>query len=384
MTIHTTRRTPGWAAAVLAAGFSLVACGSSSPTTTVAAPVSEAAVAPETAAESAPTAVTAPETQAGTVNATQPASTASTESTSVAATASACTNPKSTYKIGIAQWDLKEPYRAQARDDFRRLVKKYPQFELVEKDAQGKVDQQVSDVDALLAQKVDLIIIYPGDSLGLSGAVAKVHDAKVPIFEVDRSTPDDTKYDALLGGDNKAIATEQGKYLADNLPDGAEVAIITGDLASNAATERLEGAKAGLATKPSIKIVAEQTGEWRADKAQTAVDAILAANPKLAGIVYANDEMSLGGFLALKAVGKEAQVKAVGIDGLRGPANGVQEVIDGKLLATYEYPNGVPQSLAAAKQLLVDCKPVEKKTIIATRRIDSSNAAAVAAEGDKG
>jgi ribose transport system substrate-binding protein len=285
------------------------------------------------------------------------------------------------YKIGIAQWDLKEPYRAQARDDFRRLVKNYPDFTLIEKDAQGKVDQQVADVDALLAQKVDLIIIYPGDSLGLSVEVAKVHDRGVPLFEIDRSTPDDTKYTALLGGDNKAIAKEAAKYLADHLPEGAEVAIITGDLASNAATERQAGAKEGLATKSSLKIVAEQTAEWRADKAQTVVEAILKANPNLAGIVYANDEESLGGWQALKAAGKTAQVQQVGIDGLRGAANGVQEVIDGKLLATYEYPNGVPQALEAAKQLLVNCSTVPHKTVIPTRRVDSSNAQAVMNEG---
>jgi ribose transport system substrate-binding protein len=286
------------------------------------------------------------------------------------------------YKIGIAQWDLREPYRAQARDDFERLVKKYPNFTLVEKDAQGKVDQQVADVDALLAAKVDLIIIYPGDSLGLSAEVAKVHDAGVPLFEVDRSTPDDTKYTALLGGDNKAIAKEQAQYLADHLPDGAEVAIVTGDLSSNAATERQAGAHEGLATKPSLKIVAEQTAEWRADKAQTVVEAMLKAHPNLAGIVYANDEESLGGWQALKAAGKNTQVLQVGIDGLRGAANGIQEVLDGKLLATYEYPNGAPQALDAAKQLLVSCSTVVHKTVIPTRRVDSTNAQAIMNEGN--
>lgn len=308
----------------------------------------------------------------------------SSSSTTETASAAKCGTGKQ-FKIGIAQWDLKEPYRAQARDDFERLAKGYPEFTLVHKDAQGKVDQQVADVDALLAAKVDLIIIYPGDSLGLSAEVAKVHDAKVPIFEVDRSTPDDTKYDALFGGDNKAISKEAAEYLASHLPDGAEVAIVTGDLASNAATERLDGAREGLRSKPSLKVVAEQTAEWRADKAQTLVEAMLKAHPNLAGIVYANDEESLGGWQALKSAGKEAQVQQVAIDGLRGAANGVQEVLDGKLLATYEYPNGVPQALDAAKQVLVNCSTsVPHKSIIPTRRIDKSNAQAILDEGQTG
>jgi ribose transport system substrate-binding protein len=308
---------------------------------------------------------------------------ASTTSTAADSVPTNCGTGKN-FTIGVAQWDLKEPYRAQARDDFDRLVKEYPAFKLVEKDAQGKVDQQVADVDALLAQKVDLIIMYPGDSLGLSAEVAKVHDANVPLFEVDRSTPDASKYLALLGGDNKAIATEEAKYLAQNLSDGAKVAIITGDLAADAATERQTGAHDGLKTNPGVRIVAEQTAEWRADKAQTVVEAIIKAHPDLAGIVYANDEESLGGWQALKAAGKEKQVKQVGIDGLRGAANGVQEVIDGKLIATYEYPNGVAQALEAAKKLLVDCGKVPHRTVIPTRRIDAGNAQAVMNEGEAG
>lgn len=305
-------------------------------------------------------------------------------STGSAAGTSPTCGAKKHYTIGISQWDLREPYRSQAHDDFERLVKEYPQFTLSEKDAQGRVDQQVSDLDALLVQKVDLIILYPGDSLGLSAEVTKVHEAGVPLLEVDRSTPDPTKYVALLGGDNKAIAAEQANYLAQNLPANAKVAIITGDLASDAATERQSGAHEGLTSHPGIQIVAEQTADWRADKAQAVVEAIIKAHPDLAGIIYANDEESLGGWQALKAAGKETQVKQVGIDGLRGAANGVQEVIDGKLLATYEYPNGVPQVLDAAHQLLVACTAIDKRTTIATRRIDSSNARSVMAEGTGG
>lgn len=305
-------------------------------------------------------------------------------STGSAAGASATCGSKEHYTIGISQWDLREPYRAQAHDDFERLVKEYPQFTLTEKDAQGKVEQQVADVDALLVQKVDLIILYPGDSLGLSAEVAKVHEAGVPLLEVDRSTPDPTKYVALLGGDNKAIAAEQADYLAQNLPRDAKVAIITGDLASDAATERQSGAHEGLRSHPGITIVAEQTAQWRADKAQAVVEAIIKAHPDLSGIIYANDEESLGGWQALKAAGKETQVKQVGIDGLRGAANGVQEVIDGKLLATYEYPNGAPQALDAARQILVECETLDKRTTIPTRRIDASNARTVMAEGNSG
>jgi ribose transport system substrate-binding protein len=291
-------------------------------------------------------------------------------------------NSSKKFTIGISQWDLKEPYRSQAKADYDRLVNKYPQFTLDQMDAQGSVDKQISDVEALLTKQVDLIIIYPGDSAGLQNAVKEVHSKGVPLLEVDRSTPDASQYDALLGGDNRAIAEQEASYLAQNLPQGAKVAIITGDLSSDAATERLEGAKEGLKTRPDLKVLPEQTAKWRAELAQTVVEAILKANPDLAGIVYANDEESNGGWKALKAAGKDTQVKQVGIDGLKDPAGGMQEVKDGKLLATFVYPNGAPQALEAANQILVKCQTVEKRQIIDTERVDASNVDAMMAEGN--
>lgn len=290
-------------------------------------------------------------------------------------------NASQDFTIGVSQWDLSEPYRAQAKADYERLVKKYPQFKLVEMDAQGKVDKQITDVQALLTQQVDLIVLYPGDSAGLQNTVKDVHAKGVPLLEVDRSTPDDTQYNALLGGDNKAIAKEQAAYLARSLPQGVKVAIISGDLSSDAATERLAGAKEGFRDRPDLKLVAEPTGKWRAETAQSVVAALLARTPDLAGIVYANDEMSRGGWNALKAAGKEKQVKQVGIDGLKDPAGGMQEVKDRKLLATFVYPNGAGEALAAAEQLLVKCGTVEKRQVIPTQRVDARNVDVMMKEG---
>lgn len=237
-------------------------------------------------------------------------------------------------------------------------------------------------MDTLLTQQVDLIILYPGDSAGLSGEAQKAHEAGVPLLEVDRSTPDDSQYEALLSGNNKAIAAEQAKYLAQNFPDGAKVALVTGDLSSDAATERRDGALEELKAHPGITLVAEQTANWRSAEAQAVVAAIIQKHPDLAGIIYANDEMSLGGWQALRDSGKDTQVMSVGIDGLRGAANGIQEVVDGKLLATYVYPNGVPEALKAANDVLVTCRAVQKRQVIPSRRIDISNASAALGEGN--
>ncbi len=291
-------------------------------------------------------------------------------------------NASRTFTVGISQWDLSEPYRAQAKTDYERLAKQYPRLKLVEMDATGKLDKQITDVGALLTQQVDLIILYPGDSAGMKNTVKEVHDKGVPLLEVDRSTPDASQYDALLGGDNRAIAKEQAEYLAQNLPQGAEVAVITGDLSSDAATEREAGALEGLKSRRDLKLVANQTGKWRSETAQSVVAALIQARPNLAGIIYANDEMSRGGYNALQAAGKDKQVKSVGIDGLRDPAGGIQEVIDGKLLATFVYPNGAAQALEAANTILVTCGTVEKRQVIATKRVDAGNAAAMLKEGD--
>jgi len=87
--------------------------------------------------------------------------------------------------------------------------------------------------------------------------------------------------------------------------------------------------------------------------------------------------MAYGAYLAAKDAGREKEMKFLGVDGI--PNEGVAWVNKGELTATFLYPTpgeeGVRQALKIVKG-----ETVEKKIVLPTQTIDSSNAAQILKE----
>jgi ribose transport system substrate-binding protein len=93
-------------------------------------------------------------------------------------------------------------------------------------------------------------------------------------------------------------------------------------------------------------------------------------------VVYAhNDPMAIGAYLAAKELNREQEMIFVGVDGLGGPAGGIKKVVDGVLAATFIYPLGVNEAVAAAKKMLRDpaYRPAKEITLGSTM-VTSANA----------
>ena len=283
--------------------------------------------------------------------------------------------PNNDYVIGFSQANFKEPYREHVNHELERLVKNYPKFKLVIADGQASVNTQVSQVENLQTQHVDLLMISPFEAAPLTPAVTAVYKSGVPVIELDRKTTGDN-YTAFVGGDNRQIAKEAGEWAAKTLlPDGGEAAILEGLPSSSPAIERLEGFKAGIAANPKIKLVAVQPVDWMEDQAVTVFSAMLQSHPDIKLVYTSNDLAAAGAYIAAKQAGKTDQVKIIGTDGLPGPSGGIRAVADGQWAATYTYPTGAAQALELAKKILIDCATeVPRNVTVPTQRIDQNNA----------
>ncbi len=287
---------------------------------------------------------------------------------------SATCGPNNTYVIGVAQANFKEPYREHVDHELQRLVKNYPKFKLIIADGQADVNTQVSDVENFKTQQVDLLFISPFESAPLTPVVTSLYKSSTPVIELDRKTAGD-QYTAFVGGDNRAIAEQAGRYAASVLADGGEVAILEGLPSSSPAIERLEGFKAGIATNPKIRLVAVQPVDWMEDKAETVFSAMLQAHPDIRLVYTSNDLAAAGAYIAVKDANKLGQVKIIGTDGLPGPSGGVRSVADGEWAATFVYPTGAAEALDLAKKILIDCaSSVPRQVTVPTQLIDQSNA----------
>ena len=285
-----------------------------------------------------------------------------------------------TFNIGFAQSNFAEPYRAATDAQMKKLFATVPQFHLTITDGTGDAGVQATQIKAFQTQGVDLLISSPQDTIPGTPPITAVYQAGIPVILLDRTISTDA-YTAFIGGDNVAIGKMAGQDVATKLlPNGGDVAIVEGDQATQPALDRQNGFKAGVAGNANIKVVAEQSANWRKADAQTATNAILTAHPTIKFIYFANDEMAAGGAIAIKALG--LQVLTGGTDGLVSPVgdNGMEDVAAGKMTFTVIYPTNATEAFAMAKDILLNCaSSVTKTTNPATTLVDSSNVAEVSA-----
>ncbi|WP_328608357.1 substrate-binding domain-containing protein [Amycolatopsis sp. NBC_00345] len=294
----------------------------------------------------------------------------------------ACKGPGGKFTIGMSQANLAEPYRVRMDDDIRKAAAGVPQFTVHYSDAAQDNSKQVEQVNTFLTQKIDLLIISPNEATPLTGVVKQAYDQGIPVLVLDRKVDGDA-YTSFIGADNVDIGRQAGQFFAEKLlPQGGKIVELKGLAGATPAKERSDGFDKGIAGK-NVSIIGTADADWLRDKGQQQADALLKAHPDAQAIFSENDPMAEGARLAAQNAGKP-DLPIVGIDGLPVPEGGIKAVEAGRLSATFVYPTGGAEAVAAAKKLLIDCQPVAKTQTLGTRLVTKDNAAAVYEEFNRG
>lgn len=177
--------------------------------------------------------------------------------------------------------------------------------------SESDVQAQITQIEDLIAQKVDGIALAPTDPNALAPVVDAAKAAGIPVVFVD--TRGINEGVTFIGTNNEVGAALAADFMCKNLPSGSDVAILQGLISQSTGQARADGSKKGLEAC-GLKVVAEQTAEWDRAKGLAVTENILAGNPNIKGIFGSNDNMALGAVEALKAAAKLQDVMVVGFD----------------------------------------------------------------------
>jgi len=278
-------------------------------------------------------------------------------------------------RIGFSQSTTLEPWRVQFNKDMKREADQHPEVELLIADGQDKTEKQVADVENFIRQGVDVLLISPKESAGLTGVTLKAIEAGIPVIVLDRNVDTD-KFTQFIGGDNVVIGRAVGEYAVKTLggPGQAKgnVVEIWGGFGTQASHDRSKGFHEFVDKEKGIKLVNEKIDcDWKQNKAYDLMANLLKANETIDLVYGHNDPMAYGAYLAAKDAGREKDIKFLGVDAI--PNEGVQWVNKGQLTATFLYappgPEGIRQALKIAKG-----EKVEKRITLPTATIDKTNA----------
>lgn len=234
-----------------------------------------------------------------------------------------------------------------------------------------------------LTKSPSVLIIDPVSSASGGTITTQANNANIPVVAFDRK-PSSGKIASFIGYDAIQAGKNGAKSLAEAIGDTGKVVEIQGILGTNVAQDRSKGFNEGIAAFPNIKIVAVQSANFDRGTALNVMTNILQANPDIAGVYAANDEMALGVVAALKARGLAGKVKVVGNDGIGDALAAIQA---GTMYSTNaESPFVLGKEVVAIAVKVANKKPVSADTVLEGRLVTKANIAAfctyLSGEGD--
>jgi D-xylose transport system substrate-binding protein len=205
--------------------------------------------------------------------------------------------------------------------------------------------------DAMIAEKVNVLMIVNIDSASGAACESKAKAAGIPSIDYDRLTLngdatyyvsfDNVQVGKLMGDGLAACLTAAGKTKAN-------IVYINGDPTDNNAKLFKDGYAGAL--KPKIdagdyKLVGDQTGKWDATVAQTTFEQMYAQQKgAIDGAVVANDTMAGGVNVVLNKNGLAGKVPITGQD---ASDEGLQRVLAGTQCGTVFKDVNLEADLAA-------------------------------------
>jgi D-xylose transport system substrate-binding protein len=180
------------------------------------------------------------------------------------------------------------------------------------RDARDSSEQQLTDINSLIAAGADVLIILAKDATAIGPAIEAAKTAEIPVIAYDRLIEDE--YTFYITFDNKRVGTIIAEEVMKAAPEG-NYAIIKGDPGdANAQFLRDGMTEAGIPpdgeTANGITVVYEaNTANWDTTGARTNMEAALAENENdIDAVLSQNDGMATGVIAALEAQGLDIPV----------------------------------------------------------------------------
>ena len=235
-----------------------------------------------------------------------------------AATPAAETGPKA-IKLGMANFSQCCPYFIGMNNSVIDEAKAFGNVTIVSTDANGDAAKFQSDIEDLIAQKVDGVIVSGAWLEEAPAALDALKAAGIPNVLVDRQFGKGSSeaYTSYIGPDNYTIGKQDGQYIADRLSGKGVVVELRGGPADNSiGINRSKGVNVVLANYPEIStVIAPDYGSWSSDGGMALMEDMLAANPKIDAVFCENDSMCLGAQQAIADAGRSEEMFLVGVDG---------------------------------------------------------------------
>ncbi|MFD1040429.1 ribose ABC transporter substrate-binding protein RbsB [Virgibacillus byunsanensis] len=259
-------------------------------------------------------------------------------------------------KIGLSISTLNNPFFVTLRDGAEAAADEAG-YEITTSDAQNDASTQLSDIEDLIQQDIDVLLVNPVDSDAVASAIELANDADIPVITVDRSS-EGGEVVTHIASDNVAGGEMAGDFIAEQLSDEGNVVELEGIAGASATRERGEGFHNVVDAIDGIEVVANQSANFDRTEGLSVMENIIQSTGDIQAVFAHNDEMALGAMEALAGQGLLEDVIVVGFDATDDAVAAVEE---GRMDATVaQQPELIGQNAIDAAGKIANGESVDE------------------------
>ena len=240
-------------------------------------------------------------------------------------------------------------------------------------DADFSAEQQVADIETIMAKNPDILVSIPTDATATADAYRRASEAGIKIVFMDNVPTGftaGTDYVGTVSADNYGNGIIAADLIGEALNGEGKIGVIFYDVDFFVTNQRLEAFEATMAEKyPNIEIVAKM-GFQDENACDVVADAMLTQHPEVEAIFAHWDIPCEGVLSSLRAAGRDDILLST-ID----LGNNVAiEIAEGNILglgAQLPYDQGVAEAMLAAYALLG--KETPPYVAVPAKRVDQTN-----------
>ncbi len=211
-------------------------------------------------------------------------------------------------------------------------------FEIL--DSTFDVGKQRSQIDLLAskANEYDVVFIHPNAIGAFEEPVRELIQKGVVVVDIDTLlVPDLSTLDILTftEPDNIFMGMTSTEYMCKRIGYKGNVVHTQGALTHTGAQGRAKGFRKVISKYPKIRVIDETPADWSPEKTRTIWDDLLVKYDRIDGGFFHNDDMALGAYASLQAVGREKETVLCGVD---ATAPALRELKKGHLQGTVFNP----------------------------------------------
>ena len=272
------------------------------------------------------------------------------------------------YVVAFAQDTMANDFRVAQVNEVKETLERYPNIRFLHSNAKASTALMISQIEAFIKMKVDLIMTSPLDETAMVPVIEKAYDSGIPVILMGRSVKTD-RYTLFVHPDNAEIARLAAEYMAEKMQGKGTILMLKGVPKTDVTRHRTDAFLEVMRRHEGIRVIAKTANFLRRDAIRV-MEEMLEHGEPFDAIYSQSDSMLSGVRLVLKHKGVDpATLLMVGIDFITEAQEAIR---NGEQDSTFLYPLSGKEAAMAAVDILEGGR-VPKEMVLDTFHITKRN-----------